>query len=41
MKKSLLLFVSLFCVGLGFAQQIGDGYAQTINSFNRFFGSVI
>ena len=34
MKKILLLFVSLFSVGLGFAQQIGDGYAQTINSFN-------
>ena len=41
MKKILLLFVSLFCVGLGFAQQIGDGYAQTINSFNSILNTGI
>ena len=41
MKKILLLFVSLFCVGLGFAQQIGDVYAQTINSFNSILNTGI
>ena len=41
MKKILLLFVSLFSVGLGFAQQIGDGYAQTINSFNSILNTGI
>lgn len=41
MKKILLLFVSLFSVGLGFSQQIGDGYAQTINSFNSILNTGI
>ena len=41
MKKILLLFVSLFSVELGFAQQIGDGYAQTINSFNSILNTGI
>lgn len=41
MKKILLLFVSLFSVGLGFAQQIGDGYAQSINSFNSILNTGI
>lgn len=41
MKKILLLFVSLFSVGLGFAQQIEDGYAQTINSFNSILNTGI
>lgn len=41
MKKILLLFVSLFSGGLGFAQQIGDGYAQTINSFNSILNTGI
>lgn len=41
MKKILLFFVSLFSVGLVSAQQIGNGYAQTINSFNSVLNAGI
>lgn len=41
MKKILLFFVSLFSAGLVSAQQIGNGYAQTINSFNSVLNTGI
>ena len=39
MKNILLILISLFSVELAFTQQIGGGYAQTINSFNNILNT--
>ena len=41
MKNILLILISLFSVELAFTQQIGGGYAQTINSFNNILNTGI
>lgn len=41
MKKCLLFFVLLFCMKMTYSQQVGDGYAQTINDFNSVLSTGI
>ena len=40
-EKDSTVFCIPFSVGLVFAQQIGNGYAQTINSFNSVLNTGI